>query len=689
MRRGLRVTAAAARATAREAASILGPRRCDERRLERRLRRRAIRAAAAAGGILAAPPQRTTVGDYIGLCLLIDFADSPQTISRDEVDRFCNQVGYSGFGNKGSVHDYFLDQSIGRCRYTNIVAPYYRARFAKTHYTDPAVPYGQRAQELIHEALAFHQAQGLDFSRLTSDGQAFVYAMNVYYAGPNVNAWSKGLWPHASALSSAVTLAPGKVARDYQFTDMGSELELGTFCHENGHMLCDYPDLYDYGDQSAGVGYFCLMCAGNQADPKNPAGISAYLKRLSGWAGPITTLEHGKTVTLEAGGNQMAMLAKNDDEYFLIENRQQLLRDAALPGAGLAIWHVDEQGSNSDEAMTAAKHYELSLEQADGLFELEKSRAESGDANDFYAGAAARFADDTTPASRWWDGTSSFLMLDQFTDSGASMSFRCNFANVVTPPGGGGTIERESVPNKVIPDNDSNGISDTLQVADAVDLADLKVGVAITHPWRGDLEVRLIAPWGEAMVLHPKGRGGDQDDLRETFDATGTPALATWRGRPAAGAWRLEVRDLAGSDVGKLERWWLEIVPASAPPGVVTLEESPGAAIADFPAPGIERSLVAAAAGTIARVEVEVDILHSYIGDLRVVLVSPAGTAIALHERKGGQDDSIVATYTVATTPALAALAGQPLAGTWRLRVSDHEAQDVGKLRRWKVTLRA
>lgn len=72
-----------------------------------------------------------------------------------------------------------------------------------------------------------------------------------------------------------------------------------------------------------------------------------------------------------------------------------------------------------------------------------------------------------------------------------------------------------------------------------------------------------------------------------------------------------------------------------------------------------------------------------------MALVSPAGTEVALHERKGGQDDNIVATYTQATTPALAALAGQAMAGTWRLRVSDHEAQDVGKLRRWKVTLRA
>ena len=106
---------------------------------------------------------------------------------RDEVDRFCNQVGYTGFGNRGSVHDYFLAQSIGRCRYTNIVAPYYRARHPKTYYNDRTVPMGQRARELIREALAFHKARGLDFSALTADGQGFVYAMNVYYAGPVVN----------------------------------------------------------------------------------------------------------------------------------------------------------------------------------------------------------------------------------------------------------------------------------------------------------------------------------------------------------------------------------------------------------------------------------------------------------------------------------------------------------------------
>ena len=181
---GVRITPDAARAAGREGALRLGGRRCDERRLERRERKRALRAAADAGAVLRAPPQRTTVGDYVGLCLLVDFADVPASVPRDEADRFCNQVGYSGFGNQGSVHDYFLAQSAGRCRYTNVVAPCYRARRPQSWYTERTVAMGERARELIGEALAHHKAQGLDFAALTADGSGMVYAVNVFYAGP-------------------------------------------------------------------------------------------------------------------------------------------------------------------------------------------------------------------------------------------------------------------------------------------------------------------------------------------------------------------------------------------------------------------------------------------------------------------------------------------------------------------------
>ena len=59
----------------------------------------------------AAPPPGTTVGNYVGLCLLVEFPDVPHTISRQEVDHFCNQTGYTGFGNNGSVRDYFYEVS--------------------------------------------------------------------------------------------------------------------------------------------------------------------------------------------------------------------------------------------------------------------------------------------------------------------------------------------------------------------------------------------------------------------------------------------------------------------------------------------------------------------------------------------------------------------------------------------------
>lgn len=683
--RGVRVRRESALAAARESALRVSGRRCDQRRQERRQQMRMMRAMAAAGGPMLAPPQRQTVGDFVGLCLLIDFSDSPATINPAEVEKFCNQPGYTGFGNHGSVFDFFRDNSIGRCRYTNIVAPYYRALHPKTYYTNPAIPQVQRAVELINEALTFHKAQGFDFSPLTVDNQGFVYAMNVYYAGPVTNNWAEGLWPHAHHLGSPVPLVPGKSAFDYQFTAMGAELELGTFCHENGHMLCDYPDLYDYGNESSGVGGFCLMCAGNNVSEKNPIPISAYLKRLSGWAGNVIPLEHDRQVTLNAGTNDFALFSRSGREYFLIENRRKTGRDSALPDEGLAIWHVDEDGDNSSEQMTSTNHYELALMQADGLFELERQRGQIGDAGDLFAGPGAQFADGSTPNSRWWSGTSSNLIIDQISAAGASMTFRCLLSDTVAPPQ---TLSRVSTPNRAIPENNQTGITDTIDITQALTISTIKVGVDITHTFRGDLRLTLTTPSGTVIELHPKNRGGNADDLKITYDEATLPALSTLRGRNAQGQWRLTVQDLAAADTGKLNRWSLEF-SAAAPVAVpIELKESPGTPIQDFPNAGIERALAAAGATTVGSVEVSVDISHTFIGDLRVSLVSPAGTEVVLHHRTGASDDNLVRTYTAANTPALAALAGQPAAGPWRLKVADHEAQDQGKLNSWRVLIK-
>jgi subtilisin-like proprotein convertase family protein len=77
---------------------------------------------------------------------------------------------------------------------------------------------------------------------------------------------------------------------------------------------------------------------------------------------------------------------------------------------------------------------------------------------------------------------------------------------------------------------------------------------------------------------------------------------------------------------------------------------------------------------------VEVHILHTYIGDLVVSLIAPDGTAYVLHNRAGGSADNINQTYTVN-------LSSEASNGTWKLRVQDAAAADVGTIDSWTLNL--
>ncbi|MEV4416528.1 CocE/NonD family hydrolase [Catellatospora sp. NPDC049609] len=76
----------------------------------------------------------------------------------------------------------------------------------------------------------------------------------------------------------------------------------------------------------------------------------------------------------------------------------------------------------------------------------------------------------------------------------------------------------------------------------------------------------------------------------------------------------------------------------------------------------------------------EVHIVHPYRGDLVVSLVAPDGSSYPLSNRSGGSADDIHQTFTVK-------LAGESANGTWRLRVQDAAAADVGRIDTWTLTL--
>jgi M6 family metalloprotease-like protein len=388
-------------------------------------------------------PLSATIGNYVGLCVLIQFPDVPGTISQQEVTNFCNQPGYTGFGNNGSVRDYFYDNSDQKMTYTNVVTEYYTAQHDRAHYTNPNVSQGIRARELIIEALDHLKAQGFNFDQLTSDSSGYVLALNVFYAGPIVNNWGQGLWPHSWSLARPYIAGSTRKFFDYQITNMGSQLTLETFCHENGHMVCDFPDFYSYNNLHNGVGHFCLMCWGGSNT--NPPQICAYLKNEAGWASSLHQIAQGMVYHVEGGKNDFLIHSRSQTEYFIVENRMKLGRDASLPDAGLAIWQVDENGDNQyNPPFNPSLPLECTLEQADGDFDLEYKR-NGGDADDLFgAPVAATFSKATTPNSKWNDGTVSGLEFTSISKPGSTMTVSTQTGghtlnvNIV----GSGTVER-------------------------------------------------------------------------------------------------------------------------------------------------------------------------------------------------------------------------------------------------------
>ena len=91
--------------------------------------------------------------------------------------------------------------------------------------------------------------------------------------------------------------------------------------------------------------------------------------------------------------------------------------------------------------------------------------------------------------------------------------------------------------------------------------------------------------------------------------------------------------------------------------------------------------------GTLRSVSIPVHVTHTYVGDLSLVLTSPDGTDITLHNRTNGVHDSIITTYDSSSHPGLDTLNGSGIRGDWTLSATDHAKSDTGTLHGWGVSL--
>ncbi len=94
-----------------------------------------------------------------------------------------------------------------------------------------------------------------------------------------------------------------------------------------------------------------------------------------------------------------------------------------------------------------------------------------------------------------------------------------------------------------------------------------------------------------------------------------------------------------------------------------------------------EATLEIAENHSIDRVAVDIDIKHTFIGDLVLTLVPPNGAnPVVLHNRGGGATKDLRRTFDIANTPALAGYQNTSSQGTWRLHVKDEALRDTGLL---------
>lgn len=628
------------------------------------------------GGLLEG--RKLTHGDVRGLTIIVNFDDVTTNITQGDLDTMLNGTNYNENGNFCSVQEYFDIVSSGKLNYTNtVVGPVTLSR-RRSHYIGTLL-----VEEVMDAVVNDH---GVNLADFDSRNDGIVDAINILYAGDSL--YQGDLWPH----NSVRVLRYGNVRTHYYLvTGLGEErvdLRIGTICHENGHLLCRFPDMYDYGqrdgdsEKSQGIGRFCLMGSGNHLNERRtPSPVCGYLRELVGWADNVVDLNSPGVFNAQHGAYDTVMKYRTDkpNEYFIIENRSQRGLDSHLPDSGLAVYHCDTLGSNEWQDGTRNEHYQCALLQADGHLDLENNR-NAGDPGDlFQAQGGIVLSDTTMPHSREWDDTDSTLVVSDVGASGSVISF------TVGELQSNMQVTKESSPNALIPDNDPAGVESRLNVGPVGVIASIEVEVFIIHSWISDLTVTLAAPDGATAVLHDK-EGADGDDIVKTYTSAGHAALNAMEGTPISGDWVLSVVDQASQDVGRLVRWGLDIRYRKLADAVTETVE-PRLAIPDNDFTGVESAIGIAATGQARDVSVEVDITHTYIGDLELDLVAPSGQTVRLHDNAGGWADDIKRSYSLADTPALQGMVGQDLTGYWTLRVRDLAGADVGTLNRWSISL--
>jgi len=365
-----------------------------------------------------------------GLVVLIDFPDQPGWLSKERAEKLLNKKKYREGSVNRTVREYWLEQSRNEIDITHDVTGYYRAPHPLSWYKERD---WRTAILLFKDALDWMVKEYPDYKWNSLSLAEGDLATQKGEEGSflSINFIPSASFPGAGATHHLDWTAPNGVkTRQIVGITVTRRKEDGVnlfgFNHELGHSIFGIPDTYDTDGSSHGTGVYTVM-SGNKPDVE-PLGAPFLAEK--GWV-EVIDIEKSEIIILKEDGDVVARFKNpnNPDEYFVIEARNQSnIGNSSFPvPRGLIIWHVDNsiKSSNKIELREADSHYRVSVEQADGKFDLENKK-NRGDSGDIYQ-TGDIFTVSSTPDSNWWSGKSSGLNINNIKFlSNNSISFEVN-----------------------------------------------------------------------------------------------------------------------------------------------------------------------------------------------------------------------------------------------------------------------
>jgi len=235
-------------------------------------------------------------------------------------------------------------------------------------------------------------------------------------------------------------------------------------------------------------------------------------------------------------------------------------------------------------------------------------------------------------------------------------------------------LQKENRTKKAISFGGKSGLVSCIDIHEAGRVEDIYVGVDINHDSIRDLTVTLVSPSGHELTLHDNIEL-DESDLKTKYNRE---VLESFIGQEAAGEWRLKIRNRDPELDGTLNSW---VIGMSCNTGEATRSQI---YLHDSDTDELNSQQYCQIDGRTQGLILDVSLEHPQTGDLTIELVSPSGRKVKVHDRKGGDRKNLRATYNRVT---LRDMLGEQSKGLWTLQVKDHNNNDEGRLRSWKLNL--